>query len=420
MRGRLIGAALSAVLGVAMLPWQSNAQDPSPDAAAAAAEAVSIDDAVFTWGVSRQSNAQSHNPAAINFLSAGVADPGAGGDSLASHEWKASEGNVSVQKRDAAGAWQPAAWAGLGTDAAGNAIGMYGPFSDHRVRIGAGVGTIDPATDTASVSWTGTFTVVYYGGNTVFHLTNPTLTLANGAGQLRATAGGFSADRNDPLLWVPMTPVEVPVVTLSGVDVTENGFQTTPDYRGVAVEALQPQVRTGEDWGSFPQEFVNFLAPTGGQEFWYSTGLQTNWTKLPEPLDIGWAGREPGGPEPTESAKPKPKPTNDIKKPPKKKPTARPTPTQRPAVPPVVEPSAPAPPVPTVEPLAVPSPAVVPSAPAAASAFGALPPVQLSAAPVEPSNGPLAETDARGWWIGGALLLAAALLLLVPAPRRRL
>lgn len=363
---------------------------------------------MFTWSLSQQSNAQSHNPMTDNFLAAGAANPGRGGMVLSSSRWKATDGNVEIQKVDSSGRWRTATWAGLGTDAAGAKIGLYGPFSGHRVRISDGTGVIDPSTDSATVQWRGTFTVVYYGGNTVFTLADPKITVRQGVGRLTATGGGWSSDRFDPTVWEPVAPTDVPVVELSGVNVTAEGFTVTPGYAGVRVTGPETQVRTGQDWGSYPQEFVTFLEPMGAAQFWYSTGLQSDWTKLPEPIAVGWAGAEPETPEqPKPSTSSAPKPTNTV--------TTAPPATQPPAGPAVTA----APPVATV-----PLPSLAPgaAAPVAETAPGSSP-VQVSAAdlvaaPVAADVAHVSD-DAAAWWAGGALLLAAAGLLLVPVTGRR-
>src|SRR5690606_31716841 len=170
---------------------------------------------------------------ALPILAAGAADPGRGGMVLPSRKWSARSGNVEIQKVNAAGVWKQATWDGLGTDTNGSPIGLYGPFSGHRVRITEGRGTLDPDKDDAELQWRGTFTVVYYGGNTVFTLTDPKLTVDGGVGRLTATGGGWAADRLDPTVWQAVTPREVPVVELRDVDVTEIGLEVTPNYRGV-------------------------------------------------------------------------------------------------------------------------------------------------------------------------------------------
>ncbi|WP_185995647.1 hypothetical protein [Nocardioides campestrisoli] len=410
----LLGAGALALLTVSGAAHAST-ETPEPSSGP-----LAVDDAVFTWSLNEQTNARSHNPGAINFLAAGVADPGRGGAILPSSKWQATAGPVTIQKRDGAGAWRTATWAGLSTDATGAPIDIYGPFSGHRVHIGAGTGTLDPVAEDATLAWSGTFTVVYYGGNTVFTVTDPVLEVRGGTGTLTAQLGGWDADRNDPTLWSPVPPQRVTVTDLAGVDVTETGLVATPAYAGVQVDGTVPQSRTGESWGSFPPAMIAFLAPLGVDQFWYSTGLQSDWTKLPAPVVVGYGGGEPPAePVPSASAKPSPKPNNEVVKPPRRTPTPKPAPARTPA----------AAPVPVSSPVvAAPSggaavpPAAADDALGAVGAVGAAAnqPVVVSAATVSPALAPASAAPGThpGWWIGGLLLLAAAALLLVPVRTR--
>lgn len=386
-----------------------------PAATQAHEGAIEVDDAVFAWSLNDQTNARSHNPAAINFLSAAIADPGSGGATLPSTRWQAEAGNVAIQKLDAAGTWQPATWAGLGTDATGAAIGIYGPFSGHRVRIGAGTGTFDATADTAHLSWVGTFTVVYYSGNSVFTVTDPVLEVVGGTGSVSATLGGWAADRTDPTAWYPVAPQRVVIAALAGVDVTETAMIAIPAYDGVVVEGSVPQARTGQRWGSFPAPMVAFLTPLGVDQFWYSTGLQADSTKFPAPITVGYGAAEPPSAQPTGKPTPTPTPT------PTNTATHRPTPQHQP------KPSPTASPTPGQSPMAMPAPVVPP-------AVG--PPTRVIrelAAPdlvqVAAATGPSVAADSSaaggpasgahpGWWLGAVLLLAAAGLLLSPRRRR--
>lgn len=364
---------------------------------------VEVDDAVFTWSMSEQTNARSHNPLAINFMSAGEANPGRGGIHLPRGKWKASQGKATIQKRTKAGRWRTATWDGLRTDADGNSIGLYGPFSGHRVQLTGGTGTVDPGADDAKLSWKGTWTVVYYSGNTVFTLTDPVLEVQDGKGELRARGGGWAADRVDLDEWNPVTPEVVPVVTFSKVDVTDEGLVVEPDYAGVQVEGSVPQKRSGDAWGSFPQEFISFLEPMGTDQFWYSTGLQSDWTKVPTPIRVGWQGAEPETPAPTKPRPPQPEPSNPV--------------TTAPPVIPAPVPQLPTPSLPTS----------VPQLPAAApltaetpwQAFGATgTATQVTAAAPQDLRLTSASSSTTPWVVGGAFLLGAALLLLVPVSGR--
>ncbi|WP_244929733.1 HtaA domain-containing protein [Nocardioides sp. W7] len=366
---------------------------PSPTATGGPVEVAG---AVLRWGVSDQTNARSHNPAAINFLAAGVADPGRGGVALRESQWRAVQGNVTIEKATPAGGWSTATWAGLGTSPAGAPIGVYGPFSEHAVVLRKGTGTVDRAAGTATVSWQGTFTVVYYGGNTIFTVTDPTLEVAGGSGSLTATLGGFLADRDDPTIWTAAVPKRVRLADLPTVDLGALGLTAQPAYDDVAVTGSEPQDRTGSGWGAFPQAFVSYLQPFGVDQFWYSTGLQSDSTKRPLPLTISYSAKEIAAPAPTKAPSATPDVDNSA--------PAAPTPVAAP-VPPVTAPLAVAGVPAGTTPLALAAPAPLPAT------------VQLASAPVAGST-PAASAAAAsaGWFVGGALLLAAAFLLLLPAP----
>ncbi|QCC77893.1 hypothetical protein [Nocardioides daphniae] len=194
-----------------------------------------------------------------------------------------------------------------------------------------------------------------------------------------------------------MPSQDVPVVTLSDVDVTAAGLVVTPDYAGHVVEGTVPQKRTGEHWGAFPQEFVTFLEPMGTDQFWYSTGLQSDWTKLPTPIRVAVAGTTVKEPPPA----PKPEradPTNAV--------TLPPAPTG-----PVAAPALPGQ-VPMAD-----LPAV--GAPDPTSYGTSLGPVSVeAAAAVDDVRLASARASHTPWVVGGVLLLGAALLLLVPVRGR--
>lgn len=410
---RRSSAAVAAVLGIGVLLTGAGAAS-QPVASAP----LEVADATFAWSISDQTNARSHNPAAINFLSAGAADPGGGGRTLKQSQWAATVGSVTIQKVDAAGVWQPATWDGLGTDASGASIGVSGPYSGHRVLLSAGAGTLDADTDTAHLAWAGTFSVVYYGGNSVFTVTDPVLDLAGGTGAVTAVLGGWAADRDDPSIWTALAPQRVTIADVSGVDVTESGALATPAYRGVSVTGTSTQVRTGADWGSFPPSMVAYLTQMGIDAFWYSTGASNDPTKVAQAFTVGYSGVVPtptAAPTTAATTSATAKPTNPIKTPPTTV-TATVTATVTQAAAPVTVTGAAAPVVPPS------APPPVATAPAAADAgANAAPPaveaVQVTAmsAASTPADGPTSAP----WWIGGGLLVAAAVLLLLPVPRRR-
>ena len=162
--------------------------------------------------------------------------------------------------------------------------------------ITGGSGRIDPSTNSATLSWKGSVTVVYYGGLTYFSLSDPKLTVTNGKGTLTATASGYGTSMEDMSKWEPLASRTVTVATLDGVSFAgERGLTTTPAYRGITVTpsaGAAAQDRTGKDWGSFPQSYVDFVSEAGQGGYWYSTGGQRDFAKPPTPLSVSWSAAD--------------------------------------------------------------------------------------------------------------------------------
>ncbi|NPC95680.1 hypothetical protein [Nocardioides sp. zg-DK7169] len=369
---------------------------------------LEVSEAVFRWGVSNQSNARSHNPVSINFLAAGVANPGGGGRQLRQDQWRAVQGNAEIQKRRPDGRYARATWAGLGTTPDGRRIGMERDFSDHHVVIRGGTGTVDPASGDAEVAWTGTFTVVYYGGNTVFTVSNPRLVVKDGVGRVTATMGGFYADRNDTTLWKKAPQRQATIADLPDVDLGALGATVQPAYDRVETSGgSEPQRREGADWGSFPQSLVSYLVPLNTDQFWYSTGLSTDGTKRPLPITFSWTAREVAPPAPEPTTAPPATPSNPVVTPP---------PATSVPVPGGSVPVAGAPVSGSLSAGGLPGTGV-PAGPVGtvpgAAGTGSLPAsTQLVA--TAPVTAPAAVAGSTWWWVGGSLLLLSALLLLLP------
>ncbi|MFJ9391031.1 Ig-like domain-containing protein [Nocardioides sp. NPDC101246] len=270
-------------------------------AAPAQAAPVSVDDVQFRWGFTNESNSRAFAPGTYNHFAAGkLGNPGAGGQTLSAADqgatwangaaagWKATDGEVRIEKEQADGTYAPTTWAGLSTAPDGTPI-TFTKFSDHQVVIDSGTGTVDAAADDASISWDGDFTVVYYSGMSFFYVSDPELTVDNGVGTVTATLSGYGSDMNDTGAWTELAPAEVTLATLSGVDVTETGLVVTPDYLGVEYEAPAngtPQTRTGTTWGAFPQSFVDYQVGVGSASYWYSSGGSADVRKPTIPLEV--------------------------------------------------------------------------------------------------------------------------------------
>ena len=225
-----------------------------------------------------------------NFLSAG-----ASGDNGKSAVWtddslySASEGTVSITKPDAAGNQVPVTWDTKCLDASGTRVGTAaGSTSGNQVNLADGAGTVDLQTGTASISWDGAFTVVFYGGMTYWSVEDLTLELTNGKGTLKGTAGGYGADMDDPSKWQELDQRRVTLATIEDTpaELTASGATIAPDYREVDAGSVgTPQSRTGE-WGSWPKDFVAFHAETGQSSYWYSSGGMADPKKVAAPLTL--------------------------------------------------------------------------------------------------------------------------------------
>jgi hypothetical protein len=273
---------------------------------AEAASSMDVEGVQFRWGINDESNNRAFNPGTFNLLSAGkLGDPGEGGQLLTDTSqgatwsngqpagWTARDGNVLIEKRQSDGTYALATWAGTKTDRDGVALGFppgsNTKFSDHQVVINEGVGTIDPSADDADITWDGDVTVIYYSGMTFFSITDPHLVISDGTGIVTATLSGYGSDINDTDLWETVPPADVTIATLDDVDVTPDGLVTLPAYAGVDYDcppAGTTQVCSGDHWGSFPVDFVDFQTLTGQSSYWYSSGGVVDKNKPALPVTV--------------------------------------------------------------------------------------------------------------------------------------
>lgn len=273
----------------------------------AQAAPTTVNDAVFTWGLNAESNAAAFAPGTFNLLSAGVVTAASAADRVTVSNWKQSEGNVEILKRQSDGSYADATFAGLRTDASGTTITTgNGLNSGHVAEFSHGTGTVDAAAGTASIQWTGTFTSAYYSGMTRSWITDPKLTVANGTGTVTATLGGYGTSMDDPDKFENLAPVaNVTIATLEGVTVGATGFTATPKYAGVTITtdpSVSPQVTTGPNFGSFPQSFVDFQVKTGQGPYWYSSGGSADARKPASAITVGYTtAAQPASPTVTVS-----------------------------------------------------------------------------------------------------------------------
>lgn len=267
-----------------------------------------VTDAQFRWGLNRESTSGAFAPGTCNFLSAGIA-----GDARSSREWTKEDGfyahkagQVRIEKPNAAGKWVEDSWATKCLDKDGRKVGtsFNEPGSGAQIVIEGGTGTIHTGKGTATIKWEGSFTTALYNGMTYWSATDPELTVADGKGTLTATLSGYGTDREDTTKWSQLEPQRVVVATLPSVVLGDKGIVTDPAYKKVTVEnAVTPQVRTGNNWGSFPQAFVDFQEKSGQASYWYSTGGSRDVAKAASTLYISYTPENPvlAVPPPSES-----------------------------------------------------------------------------------------------------------------------
>lgn len=225
--------------------------------------------------------------------------------------YAASAPNVRVLQVVAGGSEQPAGWATRDQHLTSGGRQL--------VRLIGGTGAIAPD-GSATVSWPGSFSVNMYGGLVPFTVSAPTLNLdADGDGKLTAALAGYTSSQANPADRTPLAPVAgVTLATFSGGRIDPSAPTTlTPGYEGREVDLPAGQVqqlRSGEDWGAWPQSFVDFQVQTGLGSYWYSSGGAADPYKAPSPIVLTVTGEsdeehqpaDPGTPPPAAPAPPKP------------------------------------------------------------------------------------------------------------------
>ncbi|MFE7404616.1 hypothetical protein [Isoptericola sp. NPDC057559] len=245
--------------------------------------AATLTDAELRWAVNTE--AGSGNYVGCNFLMAGT--PGTDGDTGGSRIWGDADaalyhgraGAVRVLRTVGTGAearQQQSTFATRCTTPTGEKAALS-TTTGAEVVVTGGRGT-RKADGSVAIRWTGSFSVVFYGGMTYWWASDPVLTLdADGDGTLTATAGGYAADRDDVTRWRRLPATKVTLATFAGERLAGKGGFLQPGYCGVRVDAgdSAAQVRqdpAGSCWGAFPQSLVDFQQRTGQASYWYSSG----------------------------------------------------------------------------------------------------------------------------------------------------
>lgn len=304
-RGLLaVGLALAAALVGACVP-----PDPGPPASTTTTSSSvptstvkTVTNATLEWTISREADNGAFAPGEVNYWSAGQSDS-------TQATYVATNGNATVLKKNAAGAYVPigsepsVSWANRNKDGAGNAVTATNAFYlGQKIRYTNGTGTVNTSTGVATIQWTGTFTVNFYGKYVPFWIVNPKLTVdATGKGVLTASLGGYSSSLENPDVRTPLPTsndvvlAELPNVYSSGSIAT--GFASAlPNYlgRSVTTPAESPQAAkttaNAAHWGSWPQSFVDFQQNTGLGTYWYTSGGSSADPKKPqEPISVSYA-----------------------------------------------------------------------------------------------------------------------------------
>jgi hypothetical protein len=217
--------------------------------------------------------------------------------------YAASAPNVRVLQIAAGGGEQPAGWATRDQHLTSGGRQL--------VRLVGGTGAIAPD-GSATVSWPGSFSVNMYGGLVPFTVSAPALTLdADGDGKLAATLAGYASSQANPSERTPLAPVaDVTLATFSGGRIDPSAPSTlTPGYAGVEVDlpaGQAQQLRSGEDWGAWPQSFVDFQVQTGLGSYWYSSGGAADPYKASSPIVLTVTGESDETPAPADPGTPPP------------------------------------------------------------------------------------------------------------------
>lgn len=417
MTARRLLPVLAALVALALAP-------PGP-ASAGGTTAFTVTDAVFRWGINDESNNNAFAPGTYNFPGAGKApDPGRGGQviddratwpSTGATAWRASAGNVRIEKVTSSGP-VPATWAGLRTGPDGQSLG--GPtveiFSNHQVVIAGGTGEVDPEAGTATIRWKGSFTVFYYSGMTFFSVTDPVLEVTPTSARITATGSGYASSMEDLTKWQAVPATTVTLADLDGVGTddlaAEKGFTADTRYLGVRYDAPTggtAQVRTGAAWGAVPASLLAFLEKVGMAAYWYSSGGSGDRFKVTKPVSVSWDATQAIEPEPPTETPTTPggAPLNPAGEEPPPDTTTNSTTAQ----PTAAQPAGPALPAPAGAPVA---------APATASPASYQPPVAyaLASSPAEPAGGHTDRPEAVWEWALGFLLLLGAVGITVMHP----
>jgi hypothetical protein len=264
-------------------------------------EGDAIDNAQFRWGLNAESGAGAY-AGGCNFLSAGRAgDTGRGGVVWTEGHglYSAMSGDVRIEKPNSAGEYDLATWANRCLDPAGVAVSAASvtSTSGNQVVIDGGTG-VRADDGSIEIRWSGSFTVVFYGGMTYWSASDPVLTLdARGTGRVTATASGFGASMEDLSKWEALPERQIVLAEVRGAATgADGGFATDPLYVGVEVSGVGQVARDAANsayWGSFPASFVEYQKLTGQAGYWLTTGGLRDRAKPASTLYVSYDAAAP-------------------------------------------------------------------------------------------------------------------------------
>ncbi|NLF04026.1 MAG: hypothetical protein GX593_03300 [Actinomycetales bacterium] len=295
-----------------------------------------VTDARLRWGINEETGSGAF-AGGCNFLSAGKAgDTGGSVWTEDDGHFRASDGDVTIERPVATSKglrYRPVTFADRCKDAHGRTVSASGKLGTGiQLVVDGGTGRVDPASGDAKISWKGSVSVVFYGGMTSWWFTDPVLTIKDGRGTLTATASGYESSREEMTQGDLIKPTRITLAKLSDVSLRgDKGFSAQPAYLGVKVsvpDGAPAQLRSGDTWGAFPQDFVDFQELTGQQAFWYSSGGARDVAKPATVLGVSYDAADPETPTdprpdedvPDDEDEAGPTPKNPVTPPPSKTP----------------------------------------------------------------------------------------------------
>lgn len=283
--------ALAIILGPLMPPPTSaHAQEATP----VPQEARTIKDAQLRWSINDQ--LQKRPPVGgVNYLTAGISDGKKG-------TYSASDGAVAIKIINGDSVTSPT-W-----NTKANFLRMGN--AQQVVEFSGGQGVVNPD-GSATIAWEGSMSFNFFGGLSVFSITNPRLVVnSGGTGELRGDLSGYGSDRIK-LTKRPLAPrQDMQIATFKNVHIDGTGsVVVSPEFAGREIDVdpgQKPQIRSGAGWGAWPQEFVDFQFETGLSSFWYTSGGSTDAAKAPHPITIGFDTKTDQNSTPTPMPSPEP------------------------------------------------------------------------------------------------------------------